>query len=155
MRDVVRARMESAGLPGESVERAVYNSTIRRCRLGTVPCCWENVAFCDSYRSMALFVIRNADRIAGLMGSGVSAADAVTKKPHELRPDIWGDLLERKRQRDATYSAKPVANTSMYQCRSCRSRECHSFALQTRSGDEPMTIFIRCLNCGNRWRTEG
>jgi DNA-directed RNA polymerase subunit M/transcription elongation factor TFIIS len=25
--------------------------------------------------------------------------------------------------------------------------------MQTRSADEPMTLIINCMNCGNHWRT--
>jgi transcription elongation factor S-II len=40
-----------------------------------------------------------------------------------------------------------------FKCHKCRSSKCTFYALQTRSSDEPMTLFVTCLNCGNNWKT--
>ena len=37
-------------------------------------------------------------------------------------------------------------------CGRCKKKECSFYQLQTRSADEPMTTFVTCLNCGNRWK---
>ena len=39
-----------------------------------------------------------------------------------------------------------------YQCWKCKNRKCTFYQLQTRSADEPMTTFVSCLSCANRWR---
>ncbi len=155
IRERVRERLAAAGLPAEEMERALYNKAITRCKFNGAPCSWENVVFSGCYTSVALSVVNNADAIAAALLSGISASEAVSRTPQELRPDIWGEIVQKKRERDAAYGARPAANTNMYRCRRCQSRECNYFGLQTRSADEPMTIFVSCLNCGNRWRTEG
>lgn len=39
------------------------------------------------------------------------------------------------------------------QNRSCRKLTIYiPFAHQTRSADEPMTTFVTCTNCGNKWK---
>jgi hypothetical protein len=38
------------------------------------------------------------------------------------------------------------------QCGRCRSRDIKFEMLQTRSADEPMSIFCTCDRCGKRWR---
>ena len=43
----------------------------------------------------------------------------------------------------------PEAGT---QCSDCRSRDIKFTLLQTRSADEPMSVFCRCERCGKRWR---
>lgn len=40
-----------------------------------------------------------------------------------------------------------------FKCYKCKSNKCTFYALQTRSSDEPMTLFVTCLNCGNNWKT--
>lgn len=40
----------------------------------------------------------------------------------------------------------------LYTCKGCRSTATVFQAVQIRSADEPMTIFITCLNCENRWK---
>lgn len=44
------------------------------------------------------------------------------------------------------------ATEGVYTCRKCKGKKTTQFEMQTRSADEPMTLFITCLNCGNQWR---
>eukprot|EP00033_Pygsuia_biforma_P004572 GCRY01005014.1.p1 GENE.GCRY01005014.1~~GCRY01005014.1.p1 ORF type:complete len:299 (+),score=52.81 GCRY01005014.1:144-1040(+) len=44
------------------------------------------------------------------------------------------------------------ATTDQFQCGKCKKRKCKFYQLQTRSADEPMTTFVTCVNCGNRWK---
>ena len=40
----------------------------------------------------------------------------------------------------------------VYKCRICGGKKTVQKELQTRSADEPMTIFITCVNCKNTWK---
>jgi len=39
-----------------------------------------------------------------------------------------------------------------FRCGKCKSTNTIFTEKQTRSSDEPMTVFICCLNCGKRWK---
>ncbi len=82
-------------------------------------------------------------------------------KAHELaflnhqamRPDLWDKLLEEKRIKDENkFAPKIEASTDDFTCFKCKSKKCTFYQLQTRSADEPMTTFVTCLDCGNRWK---
>lgn len=47
---------------------------------------------------------------------------------------------------------KKRGHTSEYTCRKCGSNNVNMTTMQTRSSDEPMTEFYKCLNCGHGWR---
>lgn len=42
--------------------------------------------------------------------------------------------------------------TDLLKCGKCKQRNCTYNQLQTRSADEPMTTFVMCNSCGNRWK---
>ena len=42
--------------------------------------------------------------------------------------------------------------SSLFTCPKCRVANCEYTQVQTRSADESMTNFCRCLSCNNRWR---
>ncbi|TFY82027.1 hypothetical protein EWM64_g1991 [Hericium alpestre] len=44
------------------------------------------------------------------------------------------------------------AETDAFQCGRCKQRKCRYRQAQTRSADEPMTTFVTCVNCNNRWK---
>ena len=82
-------------------------------------------------------------------------------KPHEISfmgsvnifPERWSDILDmRMKQEENFHNSKQVAKTDMFKCGKCKKRECSYYELQVRSADESSTIFVSCLNCGNRWR---
>jgi len=44
------------------------------------------------------------------------------------------------------------AETDAFQCGKCKQRKTRYRQAQTRSADEPMTTFVTCTNCNNRWK---
>ncbi|KAG2071200.1 transcription elongation factor [Suillus decipiens] len=44
------------------------------------------------------------------------------------------------------------AETEGFQCSRCKQRKCRYRQAQTRSADEPMTTFVTCVHCGNKWK---
>jgi len=45
-----------------------------------------------------------------------------------------------------------IVNTKGITCRKCGSDQINVYEVQLRGGDEAMTKFYTCLNCGNKWR---
>ncbi|KAM3839437.1 transcription elongation factor A protein 2 [Vipera latastei] len=42
--------------------------------------------------------------------------------------------------------------TDLFTCNKCKKKNCTYTQVQTRSSDEPMTTFVVCNECGNRWK---
>ncbi|XP_041046555.1 transcription elongation factor A protein 1 isoform X2 [Carcharodon carcharias] len=42
--------------------------------------------------------------------------------------------------------------TDLFTCGKCKKKNCTYTQVQTRSADEPMTTFVVCNSCGNRWK---
>lgn len=40
----------------------------------------------------------------------------------------------------------------MHTCENCKGQRTISKELQLRGADEPMTLFLRCVECGNEWK---
>ena len=83
----------------------------------------------------------------------MKAQDLPFMSHQEMRPDKWKDLIEAKKIRDKNmYEPNIEASTDNFTCRKCKSKKCTYYQLQTRSADEPMTTFVTCIDCGNRWK---
>lgn len=74
--------------------------------------------------------------------------------------DLASDALKEDRRRrkkeglddNLASGAPPAEVTDMFKCFKCKSRKTSFYQLQTRGGDEPMTTFVTCVVCRNRWR---
>jgi transcription elongation factor S-II len=139
----------------EDIERSAYNMAVSRSRESGVPRAWGSRRFAAKYEQCAVYCVRNARAMASLIESGaVRARDVASCSSQALSPGVWSALVSEKKSRDseANKGAKLKANTTTFRCGRCRSRECYFYELQTRSADEPMSVFITCLDCGHRWR---
>ena len=71
----------------------------------------------------------------------------------EICPEKWEEAIKAKSIRDKNKFEQTLeAMTDTFTCRKCYSKKCSYYALQTRSSDEPMTLFITCLDCGSRMK---
>lgn len=59
---------------------------------------------------------------------------------------------EREQFEIRAMTEKPKVEKGAFKCARCGSEETISSQLQVRSGDEPMTTFVTCDRCSNRWK---
>ena len=72
------------------------------------------------------------------------------KNPCELCPEKWEDVLNRtKAKKELEYSKYTGFVTDRFKCSKCKSRKCTVHQQQTRAGDEPMTTYVTCQECGH------
>ena len=71
--------------------------------------------------------------------------------PQQLHPKRWLFEMEKRRILEDTSNSKRV--TDIYTCRKCKNKKSTTMQMQTRSSDEPMTIFVTCLVCYNTFTT--
>jgi transcription elongation factor S-II len=69
----------------------------------------------------------------------------------EMKTSRANDVKELIEARKTDLSVGTVG-TDMFQCPKCKARKANYYQRQTRSADEPMTIFLTCLMCRHRWR---
>ena len=83
----------------------------------------------------------------------ISFKDISEMDTYQLFEERWKEsfLQQQIREKRQLEGNKSMA-TDQFLCTRCHKRECTYYEMQTRSADEPMTIFITCLNCGKHWR---
>ena len=123
---------------------------------------WKNVLFKELYISKIRSFysnlaqdsyVQNPDFKQKILSGEIKVTDIPGLSAFDIYPENWSELLDKKIKRDKLkYEMKPTAMTDQFKCRKCGSRSCSYYEVQTRSADEPMTQFISCLDCGNRWK---
>ena len=149
-------------LLSRKIEKGIYNYTITVSKRKNIQRSWENIMFKNLYKSKILSVYSNLDSNSYIKNNqlidNIKNGDIEPEKVgflsvYDTFPDNWKELLNIKSKRDKIkYELKPEAMTNLFKCRKCGSRETSYYEVQTRSADEPMTQFITCLSCSNRWK---
>lgn len=100
--------------------------------------------------------IKNFSFLAKIKSGSLEISKIPYLSPLEIFPEHWEKLQEKQKATDELlYLKKPEAATDEFKCGKCKERKCTYYELQTRSIDEPMTKFVRCLVCDHRWRIAG
>lgn len=109
------------------------------------------------YRSI-MFNIKdsqNPDFRRKILLGHVKPDQVLLMTPEEMASD------ERQRQNkeikdkalfDCERGGQRQASTDQFKCGRCKKNECTYYQMQTRSADEPMTTYVTCVNCDNRWK---
>ena len=95
--------------------------------------------------------VQNKHLVRKVIGGEVAAGDLATMTPQELFPERWAKQMARLALERQQENREPVTS-DQFLCSRCNRRECTYYQLQTRSADEPITTFVRCQHCHNRWR---
>ncbi len=144
------------------LEAGIYRFAVQNSKYRRSHAVWENAEFENLYEITARRVITNLDgrsyvsndRLLDRLKEGeFKAWEVAFMTCQDLFPQKWVNLQEREMKREAKMLEKDTSMaTDMFRCSRCGKRQCTYYEQQTRSADEPMTIFVRCVNCGKQWR---
>jgi len=139
-----------------NLEKGVFNYALKEAEYRKVVKKWDNKFFVQIYLDRLRSIFTN------LKGEILQQINDGTMKPHvvafmthqELSPEKWDTMIKAKIIRDKNkFETTIAASTDTFTCRKCKGNQCTHYCQQIRSSDEPMTIFVQCITCGNRWKT--
>lgn len=146
----------------KNLEAAIFLATLHTAEKRHISKVWTYPLFTQVYSSVARTIVGNLNPTTYIQNKnlfkrfedGELSLEEIANFGHtDLYPEIWKDSLIRQFEREKRQlEGNRSMATDQFLCKGCKKRECTYYELQTRSADEPMTIFIQCLNCGKRWR---
>lgn len=140
-----------------NIEKCVFNYSLKEASLKKIIKKWENPRFVQLYiyRLRSIYInLKNKEFLNQIKNNEITVQSVAFMTHQEMNTSRWRELIEKKMIRDANkYSNNIQASTDMFTCKKCKSKRCTYYELQTRSADEPATIFITCLDCGKNWKS--
>ena len=140
-----------------NLEKGILNYSIDVSNKQNIVKKWDNELFVIIYterlRTIMFNLQKNESLLTQIKNKEIKSHKLAFMTHQEMNPEKWKPLIEDKKIRDKNmYNPQIDANTDNFTCRKCKSKRCSYYQLQTRSADEPMTTFVTCIDCGNRWK---
>ena len=146
------------------VEKGIYNYSIQKCIDREMYPSWDNKIFKEIYLGKCKSIytnlnsksyVKNTDLIHKVKLKEIQPDQLANLKPVEIFPEMWEHIIKENEHREKVINESMMGSaTDKFVCpnKKCRARKAVYTEVQTRSADEPMTLFISCLVCGHRWR---
>ncbi|XP_026857363.2 transcription elongation factor A protein 3 isoform X2 [Electrophorus electricus] len=98
---------------------------------------------------------KNPNLRKNVLGGAIELSRIATMTAEEMASDELKQLrsvLTQEAIREHQMAKTGGTTTDLLQCSKCKKKNCTYNQVQTRSADEPMTTFVLCNECGNRWK---
>jgi DNA-directed RNA polymerase subunit M/transcription elongation factor TFIIS len=140
-----------------NLERGIFNYSIDISKQKSAESVWNPVfqkIYLNNLRKMYVNVnpnsyLGNKTLIHKILSKSVNEFDVCHYSSRELFPERWAELNPSEK---VVPEQKEEIHDGMFRCGKCKTYKTTYTQLQTRSSDEPMSTFVVCLNCGNRWK---
>lgn len=146
------------------IEMGIYNYSINYCNDKNIYPIWNNKYFNDVYLSKCRNLYTNIDSNSYVNNKELNEMIIKNKvKPEEVAfmdrtemfKSLWKPILDEKSIKSQIIkNSASGCVTDRYRCpsKACGVYNANYVEVQTRSADEPMTIFLTCVECGTQWK---
>jgi DNA-directed RNA polymerase subunit M/transcription elongation factor TFIIS len=139
-----------------NLEKGIFNYTLKEADTRKIVKKWDNKFFVQIYLNHLRSILNNLNDkwIKSINDGDIQSHKLAFMNHQELNHDRWAEMIDIKSKRDKNkFESNVAAATDTFTCRKCKGNKCTYYLMQTKSADEPMTCFIQCTICNNRWKT--
>lgn len=130
----------------KNIEISIYNWALEYANSWNIDKDWDNYLFKHVYIMKSMTLIKNMQLYPEKVNEMIQQKES--KRLGSLSfLDFQNDESEENKE-----TVVEESDSGLFKCMKCKSNNTTYYSLQTRSADEPMTNFITCKNCGNRWK---
>lgn len=113
---------------------------------------WSNVNVRRLYiRKMRMVVSNISDLLEMVEKRQIAVCEIAFQTHIQMKPELWNPILDTIKKREIMTNLVDNDGQSyegMLKCNHCSSWNTRYVEFQTRSADEPLTVFMRCEDCG-------
>ena len=138
-----------------NLEKGIFNYALKEADNRKIVKKWDNKFFVQIYLNHLKSILENLDDkwIDAVNNEEIQSHKLAFMTHQEFNHEKWSKLIDSKSKRDKNkFEVNMASATDLFVCRKCKNNKCTYYQMQTRSADEPMTTFVTCLTCGNRWK---
>ena len=115
---------------------------------------WSDVRVRRLYIRKAQMIIKNMNHIVDRLQRKEIDGLSVANMTHcDMNPEIWQPIIDRMKRREicTMITDNKERYDGLLKCEQCSSMNTRYVTMQTRSADEPETVFANCVDCGTNW----
>ena len=143
-----------------NLEKNILNHATERARQINQEAAWDNHKYSNIYKQKFLQLqhnVKNSPVLKGwIVDKKIKTKDVIDMRPEDLWPDgPYAKTMEagiHKQLRKEYMNNEKKNQDGFFKCGRCKSMKTTYYQMQTRSADEPMTVFVSCLNCEKNWK---
>ena len=135
----------------EDIEKGIFEFALNYVKTHGYPDHFFQLTYNDKLHDLLLNLdvnnkkIENKTLLPNLLSGNISGQIVAFLNMYQLHPMRWKNIIDKNNLRDDTISK--VNTTDEYKCARCGERKHIYYITQTRSIDEPATIFYTCTIC--------
>jgi DNA-directed RNA polymerase subunit M/transcription elongation factor TFIIS len=141
-------------LIAKEIEQSILDYTKRACKERNMDKIrWSDITVRRLYLRKMRMILNNLNELMKLVEKqDITWSECAFVDHKRMRPDIYQPILDNIEQREKLTllvdSEENEDHQSVLKCEGCGSFRTTYVTMQTRSADEPETIYMKCFNCG-------
>jgi len=98
------------------------------------------------YENLIVNLENNEELKKKYINNEISIQQLINYKGYEFNYNRWKPIINK--HESIKKNKNKISTTDLYTCSKCKNKKCSLWQQQTRGLDEPITTFVKCLNCG-------
>ena len=132
----------------KEVENSIYNFSKEYAETNELPGLIQSI-YESKFSDINDLFNKNKNILEALKNNKYDVAKLAYYKLEELDPDTYEHIIQK---REYKKNKKNNEGVNTFTCTKCKEAHVEITQRQTRAGDEPPTIFVKCLKCGHTFK---
>jgi len=146
VRDIIMTKLNISILKAIIIEKAMIEKSIILINIKNL----DPDTFVNIYYDLTNKTISSLKDNEKLIKKIKSSSQLALMSDEALNPKSWEAYNKKCELRYKVMTE--IETTNLYECPRCNARQCLYSSAQIRGNDEPETVRLKCVPCGNEWQ---